>query len=75
MNKSFCQAPAQKFLRPPAAAEYLGLSTSTLNSWRVHGGGPEFVRLGARLVAYEIESLDKWARARGARSTSERRAA
>ena len=65
MDKTFCQPPAQKFLRPPAASKYLGVTESFLNSKRCHGGGPEYVRMGARLVAYEITELDRWARARG----------
>lgn len=39
------------------AAAYLGLAVSTLNKWRCHGGGPEFLKLG-RAVRYDREDLD-----------------
>ena len=41
------------------AAEYCGLSKSTLEKLRVYGGGPEFVKRGAA-VFYPTESLDDW---------------
>ncbi len=45
-------------LRTPAAAEFLGVSTSTLEKWRVTGLGPRFVKIGARLVGYDQADLD-----------------
>ena len=32
------------------AAQYLGLSASTLNKLRVFGGGPTFLKLGRRVA-------------------------
>lgn len=50
----------QKILRTPAAGEYIGLSPSTLEKLRCLGEGPNFIRLGARIVGYEVAELDRW---------------
>ena len=50
-----------KYRRTPAAARYLGISPRTLEKWRRLGAGPRFVRLGSRLVAYELADLDEFA--------------
>jgi Predicted transcriptional regulator len=52
--------PRRKVLRTPAAADYLGLSPSTLEKARRHGGGPPFIRLGGRAVGYAVADLDRW---------------
>lgn len=39
------------------AAEILGLKPATLRRWRWGGGGPEFVRVGARAVRYHPDVL------------------
>lgn len=39
------------------AAKYLALSDSTLNKWRVTGGGPPFIKIG-RAVRYKVADLD-----------------
>ena len=45
---------------PDDAAKLLGdLSPSTLAAWRVNGGGPAFIRLGAR-VFYPLDELQAW---------------
>ena len=48
-----------KFLTIAAVAECTGLSPSTLNKLRVSGGGPPFVKLGARVV-YPDTELAEW---------------
>jgi excisionase family DNA binding protein len=53
------------------AALRLKISKHTLNRWRVTGEGPPFVKYGPRLVRYEEEVLDAWARDRRRGSTSE----
>jgi helix-turn-helix protein len=59
------------YLPQEAAAQYLGgLSTKTLERWRVSGGGPEFMKLGRR-VFYTQATLDAWADSRKRRSTSQ----
>ena len=57
-------------LKTPQAAQYLGLAVSTLNKWRCHGGGPEFIKLG-RAVRYRRDDLDAFVEARRKSSTSE----
>ncbi len=52
------------------AAQYLGLAVSTLNKWRCHGGGPEFLKLG-RAVRYRQDELDRFLETRLVGSTSE----
>lgn len=42
-----------------AAAEYLGTTKQTLNTWRYRGEGPPFVKMGRRVV-YRLEALDRW---------------
>ena len=46
-------------LRTPQAAEYLGLSTSTIEKMRLRGDGPRYAKLG-RLVVYAITDLEVW---------------
>src|SRR6202035_1046715 len=54
----------------PEAAQYLGISTSTLSKLRVFGGGPKFHKLGRRVV-YDTGDLDGWFQARQRSSTSD----
>ncbi|MEZ5782754.1 MAG: helix-turn-helix domain-containing protein [Rhizobiaceae bacterium] len=57
-------------LRTPEAAQYLGISTSTLNKTRVRGDGPAYHKIG-RVVAYSCADLDAWLAAGRRRSTSD----
>ena len=50
----------RRILRTLAAADYVGLSASTLEKRRLSGDGPAFVRLGGRAVGYDIADLDEW---------------
>lgn len=50
----------KRVLRTSEAAEYVGLSPSTLEKRRQTGRGPRFVRLGGRAVGYAIEDLNAW---------------
>ena len=63
---------AHRRLMPPAAAgEYLGgIVVGTLAKWRHYGCGPEYIRVGSRIM-YEQGSLDAWLDARRRSSTSE----
>jgi hypothetical protein len=60
----------RKMLSTSGAAEYLGVGKSTLDKWRLIGGGPKFCTLGRRIV-YDPEDLDAFANARKRTSTSE----
>jgi predicted DNA-binding transcriptional regulator AlpA len=66
------RAPASRHhLRSPAAAAYLGLSTSTLAKMRLRGDGPPFARSGRRIVVYDVADLEAWLGGRKRHSTSE----
>ena len=52
------------------AADYLRLSTRTLERHRLTGAGPRFCRLGRRIV-YRRSDLDDWAATRTFLSTAE----
>jgi predicted DNA-binding transcriptional regulator AlpA len=57
-------------LRAGAAAAYLGLSKSTLAKMRLRGDGPQYAKLGRRVVVYDTSDLDAWVNARKLSSTS-----
>lgn len=40
-------------------AEYLGVSTSTVYSWRTRGEGPLGYRVGQQ-VRYRLSEVDRW---------------
>jgi predicted DNA-binding transcriptional regulator AlpA len=61
----------RRIFRTPEAARYLGLAVSTLEKRRVSGGGPRWVRLGARAVGYDISDLDEFIDQNYRRSTSD----
>jgi predicted DNA-binding transcriptional regulator AlpA len=58
-------------LRTPQAAAYVGLSTSTLEKFRLTGNGPAYQKAGPKIVVYRVEDLDAWLRARRRISTSD----
>jgi len=41
------------------AADYFSISQRTLESWRLTGEGPHFVKIG-RLVKYNLSDLDEY---------------
>ena len=53
------ESNSKGFLSVPEAAKYMGLSTSTLNTFRSNGGGPAFRKVGTRVV-YQRGDLDSW---------------
>ena len=58
------------YLNTRQAAVHLGLSTRTLDRFRVSGDGPVFLKFGGR-VRYLREDLEAWARTRRRKSTSD----
>jgi len=42
------------------AADFLNLHKSTLEHWRTQGTGPNFVRVGPKIVRYRTEDLDAY---------------
>ena len=53
------------------AAIALNTKPRSLESWRQNGTGPEFIRLGGRMVRYKGSALLKYIDERTFRSTSE----
>jgi hypothetical protein len=46
-----------------AAAEFLGLSVTTLRDWRFHRTGPSYCKFGKKAVRYPVQELEKFAEA------------
>jgi predicted DNA-binding transcriptional regulator AlpA len=61
----------KRVLRTPQAAEYVGLSASTLEKFRLTGNGPRYQKSGPKIVVYRPEDLDAWLDANRRRSTSD----
>ena len=61
----------QKLFRPPRAADYIGLSVSTLAKQRLRGDGPKFVRMSPRAIGYLQADLDTWLADKRCSSTSD----
>ena len=59
----------RRLLDVKEAAEFLRLSDKTLNKWRLKGGGPEFIRLGGRIL-YQLDVLESFLRHRSFPHTS-----
>lgn len=58
-------------LRAREAAEYLGLSSSTLAKMRLHGNGPPYAKVGPRVVVYDLSDLETYVATRKRFSTSD----
>jgi hypothetical protein len=60
----------RRTLRTADAARYLGLSASLLRKYRAMGPndpgvhGPDYIKVSANIVLYEISALDDWLDAR-----------
>ena len=48
-----------RLLRTRDASRYCGLAKSTMEKFRVYGGGPRFIRRG-KSVFYDVQDLDAW---------------
>ncbi|WP_448044338.1 helix-turn-helix transcriptional regulator [Bradyrhizobium liaoningense] len=60
----------QRYLRTPEAARHLSLSPRTLEKHRIYGTGPEYSKLGGRIV-YAMDDLNAWAKLGKKKSTSD----
>jgi predicted DNA-binding transcriptional regulator AlpA len=56
---------ATRLLSEPEVAKFLGVSHECVRRWRYAGTGPRYVRLGDRLIRYELAAVQEWLRARG----------
>ena len=54
-----------------AAADFLGLTDRTMQSYRQKGGGPKYIFLSSRCLRYRRVDLREWAEARLRISTSD----
>ena len=61
-----------RFSRTPEAADFLGLSSRTLEKHRTYGTGPAYRKLGGRVV-YALDDLKAWADRGAVTSTSDPR--
>lgn len=66
----FRTASLGRYLRPPEAARYVALSSSTLAKLRLSGDGPPYFKAG-RCIVYDALDLDDWLSQRRRRSTSD----
>ena len=61
----------QTLIDEKIAADFLGLSDRSLQSYRQKGGGPHYIRLSSRCLRYRRIDLREWAEARVRTSTSD----
>ncbi len=59
----------QGLISEKPAADFLDLSTRSLQGFRYRGGGPKFIRISARCVKYRRIDLQQWVEARLRSST------
>ncbi|MCC5647961.1 helix-turn-helix domain-containing protein [Nostoc sp. CHAB 5824] len=59
-----------RFLQPAELAKELKIPLSNLAKWRLHGGGPVFLKLGKN-VRYEWSEVERWLESRKQRTTSD----
>jgi predicted DNA-binding transcriptional regulator AlpA len=55
-------ATAEELIDEPTLATRLGVSRSTLQSWRYGGRGPRFIKLG-RMIRYRTADIEAYLRA------------
>ena len=58
-------------MKTAAAAVRLGVKKRTLEQWRHDRYGPPFIKIGKKIVLYEVAELDKFVAAGKRRSTSD----
>jgi hypothetical protein len=58
------------YLPVEGAAKHIGISVSTMNKARCTGGGPQYLKIGRRVV-YDIRDLEQFMSATRRRSTSD----
>ena len=59
LNKISNDRSQAEWLTPASAAKYLDSTPKALESWRRHGTGPAFSRVG-RIVRYRKADIDQW---------------
>jgi predicted DNA-binding transcriptional regulator AlpA len=61
----------RRLIDEQALSEYLGVPKPTLRKWRVFGVGPQHIKLGGKLVRYDMDAVDRWLDSRTRASTSD----
>lgn len=51
---------AEALVTQAELAQYLGVPETTLEQWRSRGGGPDYVKVGARHVRYRLSEVNAW---------------
>jgi predicted DNA-binding transcriptional regulator AlpA len=51
---------SSELLTPEQLAEHLQLSPLTLSNWRIAGKGPPYLKLGSRVVRYDLDAVETW---------------
>jgi predicted DNA-binding transcriptional regulator AlpA len=59
-----------EMFRTHEAAQYIGMRKSTLEAWRVRGGGPPYIKL-SKAVRYRKADLDQFIVSRVRENTSQ----
>jgi len=58
-------------LKEEQAAAFLGVTRRALQSWRLSGQGPQYIRISSRCIRYRKRELVTWSENRLQTSTSE----
>ena len=67
------RSTTDKTLTQTEAAALLSVSPRTLESWRVKGCGPEYLRYSSRCIRYLQSEVEQWKQGRRRNSTSQPR--
>ena len=51
---------AKRFYTPRELAELLSVTESFLNKLRIKGGGPQYIKLGYRVLRYRAEDVEQY---------------
>jgi hypothetical protein len=70
LDRTAARQDRGRLLSPQMAAESLGFAVQTLARWPVEGVGPDYLKIGSR-VLYEQSSLDAFIDAHRRSSTSD----
>lgn len=65
VNSTPTEAPStSRLYTERTVADLLGVTTRTLQRWRITGDGPAWVRCGPRMVRYPEAAVSAWAAGR-----------
>lgn len=75
MTEPLCPLPENDdaLIRRADLPRYLPIAAQTAARWAVEGQGPQFVKVGRRLVAYRAGDIRKWLNDQAHQNTSGRK--